>query len=313
MVATKSEVFEALAEGPLTSNEVAEKCKTDQTGTLKLLNALIGIGYLKMKNQKYVMKPFVRKWLLKENEPSVYEKMLLHFLEWRFVENFEEYVRTGKPIDLHDSEYMSEEQWALYQHGMRSFSGINAKEVVRKIPVPTDACDLLDIGGAHGFYSVSLCRQHNNLTGTVLELPEAVQAAKPILDNEGMGKRVQHLAGNALEYNYGEENWDVILLSNLAHHFDENSNQELINRIFTSLRPKGTFTIVEAIRPVSPKDIRKARLGNILDLFYAVTSKSGTWTIEEMTKWQSNAGFTLLKPVWIKTMPGYAQLSAVKK
>ncbi len=35
MVATKLEVFEALAEGPLSLNEVAEKCKTDQTGTLR--------------------------------------------------------------------------------------------------------------------------------------------------------------------------------------------------------------------------------------------------------------------------------------
>jgi SAM-dependent methyltransferase len=312
MAATKLEFFEVLARKPLTSKEVAEKCKTEPIATLKLLNALVGIGYLKIKNQKYIMKPFVKKWILKENEPSVHDKMLSNYLDWQLVENIEDYIRSGEAIDFHENAYMTDEQWSLYQRGMRSIAGISAAEVVNKIPVPNDARDLLDIGGSHGFYSVCLCRRHKNLTATILDLPEAILEAKPILEKEGMGKRVRHLEGNALEYDLGVNNWDVIFLSNLVHHFDEDMNKKLVNRIFKSLRPKGIFTILEPIRPVSPKAIKKARLGALLDLFFAVTSKSGTWTIKEINEWQSIAGFTLLKPAWIKSMPGYAQLSAVK-
>jgi len=312
MVATKLNIFEVLATDDLTFNGVAQKCNTNPFATLKLLNALVGIGYLKITGHRYSITQTVKKWLLKENDMSLYYKMLSNDIDWQVAENFEKFIRTGNSIDFHRDGYLSEKNWSLYQRGLRSLSSVSAKEVARKIPVPKGALNLLDIGGAHGFYSVSICRLHKNLNATILELEEAAKVSKPILDEEEMGLRVQHLPCDALKYDFEENYWDVVFLSNFIHHLDKDLNNTLINRIFKSLRSNGVLTILEPIRPVSSKEIINARLGAIMDLFFAVSSKSGTWTIEEITGWQLDAGFRVKKPIWIRSMPGFAMLSAVK-
>jgi len=46
MAATKLNLFEALANGPLSAGEVAATCNTHPRATEKLLNALVGMGCL---------------------------------------------------------------------------------------------------------------------------------------------------------------------------------------------------------------------------------------------------------------------------
>ena len=42
----------------------------------------------------------------------------LQFVEWDFLGHTGEYLRTGQPLDLHAS--ISQDEWGLYQRGMRS-------------------------------------------------------------------------------------------------------------------------------------------------------------------------------------------------
>jgi O-methyltransferase len=84
-----------------------------------------------------------------------------------------------------------------------------------------DANRMLDIGGGHGTYSVAFCRRNPQLQATILHLPQAVQAAAPILAEEQLGSRVVHRIGSALTEDFGKHEWDIILISHLVHHFDE--------------------------------------------------------------------------------------------
>src|SRR5258708_29522812 len=53
MAATKLDVFESLAAGPLTAAEVADRCGTHSRATEKLLNALVGVGCLQVRGERY--------------------------------------------------------------------------------------------------------------------------------------------------------------------------------------------------------------------------------------------------------------------
>jgi hypothetical protein len=53
---------------------------------------------------------------------------------------------------------------------------------------------MLDIGGSHGYHSVVICRRHPGLRSVVLDLPQAIRHAAPLLADEGMGDRVVHRA-----------------------------------------------------------------------------------------------------------------------
>lgn len=292
---------QALAEGALEAQEVAARCRTHPRATRILLDTLAGLGYVRLEAGRYALTADGRKWLL-----PLHDSLLYRYLEWDWIARLDDFVRTGETVDMHGG--MTPEQWGLYQRGMADIFRFGAPELARRIPVPKEARDLLDVGGSHGLLSAALCRRHPGLRAVVLDLPEAVEHAAPILAGEGMGDRVIHRPGNALTDDLGAAAWDVVLLSNLAHHFDEATNRELVRRIARSLRPGGVFAIVEIIRRESPKE--GGQLGALFDLYFALTSESGTWSFEEMAAWQREAGLRPRKPVRLRRSPGFGVQAA---
>ncbi|MCJ7720334.1 MAG: methyltransferase [Candidatus Hadarchaeum sp.] len=307
MAGTKLGIFETLAPGPLTAAEIATQCKTDARATIKLINALVGAGYLRIKRERYSLAPVARKWLLKDSPQSIYDKMMFHFTEWQWIENYEEYVRTGKPLSIHDM--LSDEAWGVYQRGMRAVVGFQTREVVWRTPVPKNARAMLDVGGSHGYFSVAFCRRYPALRAVVLDLPQAIKHAASILAKEDMGDRVVHRVGNSLTEDLGTEAWDLILISQFAHHFDEATNRDLVRRAARALRPGGILAILDVLRPTAGKDPALALLA---DLYLANTSQSGSRSCEEMADWQRAAGLVPRKPVRFRSLPGFGQQAAMK-
>jgi len=306
MVGTKIGVFDAVAARPLAASEVAARCRTSPPATTKLLNALVGSGYLRFSGGAYALTPRARKWVTRDSPHSLRDKVLFEFVEWALVERVEDYVRSGQPLDMHQAE--SGEQWALYQRAMRALAGIGVPEVVRRTPMPRGAAMMLDIGGSHGFVAVAMCRRYAALRASVLDLPAAIEHAGPILAAEAMGDRVTHRAGNALAEDLGDAAWDLVFVSQLLHHFDEAASRDLLRRIARALRPGGVCVVLELIRPKSPNDA--GQVGALLDLYFALTSQSGTWSIEEIGGWQREAGLRPMKPIHLRTVPGAALIVA---
>lgn len=297
-------LYAALADGPLTAAEVAARRQTAPVPTEKLLGALVGARILDFRDGRFGLTRLARRWLLPDAPQSLHHNLLFRYDEWRLVEGIEEYVRSGRPVDAHAS--FSDEAWERYQRGMRSVSGLSAAEVVRRTPVPRGARDMLDVGGSHGFVSVSFCLRHPGLSAVILDLPEAVAKAAPILARdlarEGLEGRVVHRPGNALEDDLGHAAWDVVFVGQLVHHFDDATNRTLARRVAQALRPGGVFVIQEVIRPARPGE--GGQFGALLDLYFSLTSASGTWSLEEMADWQRGAGLEPLAPVRLRTAPG---------
>ncbi len=308
MVATRLGVFDALADAPLPARGVAERCGTHPFATEKLLNALAGAGYVRFSKGAFTLSREARKWLTSASPHSIRDKTLFEFIEWDLAEHFEEFVRTGAPLDMHRS--VAGDQWALYQRAMRALSGLAAPEIVRRTPMPKNATAMLDVGGSHGYIPVAMCRRYPNLRAIVLDLPAAIEHAAPILAKEGMGDRVVHRAGDALEDDLGERTWDLVYVSQLLHHFEADANRRFAERVARALKPGGVFAVLELIRPSSPE--HAGMVGGLLDLYFAVTSQSGTWSVEEIAAWQRTAGLVPRKPIYMRTVPGVAEVVAVK-
>lgn len=308
MVGTKLGVFDALTSGASTAAEVATRCGTSPPATEKLMNALVGSGYLRFDRDSYTLTAVARKWVTRDSPHSIRDKVLFEFIEWTSVEHFEAFVKTGQPLDIHHS--VTGDTWGLYQRAMRSLSGLAAPEIIRRTPMPAGATAMLDIGGSHGYISVAMCRRYPGLRATVLDLPAAIEYAAPILAAEGMGDRVIHRPGDALTDDFGASRWDFIYVSQLLHHFDEATNREFCKRAARALKPGGVFVILEMLRPSSPREA--GQVGALLDLYFALTSQSGTWSIEQMSGWQREAGLTPRQSIRLRTVPGAAEVVAAK-
>jgi SAM-dependent methyltransferase len=278
--------------------------------TALLLDALAACGYLRFSNDRFSLERRARKWLLSAGPSSVRDKLLLQIAEWRWLETLEQFVRSGRPLDFHDT--MTTEERQLYHRGMRALAGIAGREVARRIPVPRGARRMLDLGGSHGHYAAELCRRHAGLIAEVLDLPEAAEAAAPLLAAEGHGDRLVHRTGDATTTELGIERYDLVLMSNLAHHLSAEQNRDLAGRVARSLRPGGAFVIQDAARP--------ERLGSadqipaLLGLYFAMQSRPGvrTWTISEMTAWQRSAGLNVGRAKRLRTAPGWVLQTGMK-
>jgi hypothetical protein len=296
--ATRLGMFEALSGGARSARAVAETCHTDPRATEKLLNLLVTMKYVRYGGAGYALTGTTRRWLLTDAPTSVRDFILMKDLEWSWIDHLESFVRDGQPLEVHAT--MSTDDWGAYQRGMRAQANLLGSLLARRVPVPGGATEMLDIGGSHGHFSVVLCRRHPGLRATVLDLPQAIEQAAPILEREGMGDRVVHRVGDALAADLGEGTFDLILVVSLVHHFDDATNRLLARKAARALRPGGYFVIGDALRPRSPG--KGGQQGAFFDLYFALTSESGLWTFDEMRSWQVEAGLVPRKS--ISLVPG---------
>src|SRR5690606_27687678 len=193
-------LLEALAGGSRSAEEVADACGTHPDATRSVLGALAGAGYVRLRGDRFTLTSASRKWLLAASPHSLVDSIRFRALEWRWVARLGAFLDTGEPLDFHAT--MSTDEWALYQRGMRSLARLAVPESVRRTPVPNGARRLLDVGGAHGAFSVALCARYPDLHAVVLDLPEAVEQAAPLLHEaaaaEGVAERVCHRAADVL-------------------------------------------------------------------------------------------------------------------
>ncbi|HEY1415884.1 MAG TPA: methyltransferase [Caulobacteraceae bacterium] len=295
--------FECLREGPLTHTDIAARCGVDPAAAKLLLDALVACGYLRLVQGRFALKAKSRNWLLRDSAQSIRDKILLQAIEWGWLAQLDDFVRTGRPIDFHTE--MSAEERDLYHRSMRALAGIAGREVAWRTPVPRNARLMLDLGGSHGHYAAEICRRHPGLSGQVLDLPNAIDMAAPLLAAEAMGDRVVHVSGDVLQADLGVERYDLIFMSNLAHHLDREENQALAIRAQRALRPDGFFVIQEPVRVDRPE--RGGQTAALLGLYFALQSRPdvNTWSIDEIADWQTKAGLRVRRPIRLRTAPGW--------
>jgi SAM-dependent methyltransferase len=301
-------LFDALAPEPLSAEAVAARCATDPQATALLLKALAACQYLRVKDGEYALSRKSRKWLVSGSRNSVGDKLLLQKIEWRWLAELEDFVRSGHPLDFHST--MSEDERDLYHRSMRALAGVAGREVAWRIPMPNSPKLMLDLGGSHGHFAAEICRRVPGLRAEILDLPEAVKAAAPMLAEEGLGDRLTHVAGDVRQADLGAERYDLVLMSNLAHHLDEQTNRDVVLRVARALKPNGVFVIQEPVVPDDPAEA--GQLGSLLGLYFALQSRPGarTWTIADMQSWQRDAGLQLRKSARLRTAPGWVQQAA---
>ncbi len=346
MVAARVGVFEALAEGAASSDEVARRCGTAPVPTRRLVMALVGVGYLTPAGaDRVALGRHVRRWLTRDSATSVVDKVAFAFDEWRLVEGYEDYVRRGVTFGMHgvaaaarggpaetaasapdapsgdgapsagdggaDAD-AAKEAWVRYQRGLRAVAVVSADEVARRTPVPAGARRLIDLGGGHGLFAAAILRRYPGLSATVLDLAPAVDAALAAGVPADLRGRLEHRVADALNDPLGDDDVDVVFASQLNHHFGEADNRALAVRVAAALRSGGVYVVQDLARPADPREARRARLGALLDLYFGATSDGGTYPIAAMRAWQTAAGLRPARVRWLRTLPGLVQQTAVK-
>jgi SAM-dependent methyltransferase len=301
-------VLEAVGDHERSTDEIAAATHLDARALGALLHLLASIGYVQHRDGRFRATVLTRKWLLADSPSSICDAVRFFRLQWRLFDQLPEFLRTGQGAVSHDGA-LSADDWRLYQRAMFQLARMGAREVAKKTPVPRGATAMLDIGGSHGLYSVELCRRVPTMRAVVLELPDAIEAAAPLLAAINTEQRVRHQPANVLEEDLGEEQYDLILISNLVHHFRSDENQRIAKKAARALRKDGCFIIQDFVRPELGAD--SDTLSSAQNLFFSLTSAAGVHSLAEQQEWQRQAGLRQTKVIRFVTTP-LVQIVATK-
>jgi SAM-dependent methyltransferase len=126
-----------------------------------------------------------------------------------------------------------------------------------------------------------------------------------------MGELVVHQAGDVLNEDLGAEQFDCIIMASVAHHFTDAENLLVAKKAYNALKQGGYFTIIEVLRR-DTIEFDGDMLSAIGDFFFALSSTSGTWSLNQIKGWQKQGGFTHYKNASFLTIPGYVAVTAKK-
>lgn len=305
-------VFEALAAGPLTIDELARRIGCSDTGAKELVGVLVAGGYLVMDGDRVRNTPATERWLLRSSPQS-----MLDFVElWDGVifdlwNHLDASLRKGGP-DLHMHDWLAAQPqgWATFNAAMRNAAKTGADEVARRVKLPAGARRLLDVGGSHGLFSAAICRLHPALTATVFDGPEALVSARQTIEEQGLAERMTTMAGNMTKDDFGS-GYDALMLFNVLHYFDAAQNAALLRKAAAALNPGGVVVILDQLADRAPLPMAKAFV-RALSLQYLVTLGSRVFSSAEIGGWLAAAGFVPPRTVALRRTPGQYLLVATR-
>src|SRR5579864_8863291 len=189
---------------------------------------------------------------------------------------------------------------------MLELARLEASVIAAKVRVRPGARSLLDVAGSHGLIVAAICRKHPPMRSTVLDLPQALPHARELAAGEGIDDVVEHRAGSLLEDHWGA-GYDVVLLSNILHHFGTEQNRCIFKRAAAALRSDGVVAVWEVERP---RNGSKVTAGDGAALYFALTSGGGAYHADEYSEWLVKAGFNRIRVLRPRTTPGKVLLTA---
>lgn len=306
-------VFEALAQGPRSASEVAERVQANERGVRLLLEALEALGYVESRNGRVASTRMTKKWLTNASSVSLargipfFDSMV--FDRWG---HLAESIRRGEPVvNGYDWLDRDPKRWATYEDAMLVLARAAAPEIVSKTKIPPTARRLLDIGGGHGLYAIEFCRRHPNLSAAIFDLPPALGAARRTIAGETMAARVSTIEGDLRNADFASD-YDVVLLFNILHGFGAGEITNLLHRIRGAMNRGGTVVILEQTTDRAGRAAGRA-LARLQALNFFNDLGSETYTTDEIRGWLTTAGFSRCKATSLRSMPGFTLLTASKK
>ena len=294
-------VFECLAEGPATAEQVATRLELHGEGARTLLAALNGFGYLRHKRGQYRNSRLTTRWLLRDSRRSVRDSLEFFGDLWDRLEGLEGLVRDGEIARLHDTQ-ADPQFWRRYMRALGSPAKILSKEVIRKIKLDRPPARLLDVGGGHGMFSVAFCRRYETLQAEVLDLAPACVWGREMVEEEGFSERVTFREGDFRDGDWGS-GYDLVFLFNVIHNATVAESQRMIHDAFAALAPGGTLAILDGEHRERRGDVSTMAGWN--QLFFFLLSAAKTYPVETIQAWVEEAGFILPRRKRTLMMPEF--------
>jgi len=187
--------------------------------------------------------------------------------------------------------------WVTFARSMAPLTTVSAGFIAELAGAKEGkACKVLDIAAGHGMFGISIAKQNPNAQITALDWAPVLAVAKENAAAAGVADRVSLRPGSAFEADLGD-GYDVVLLTNIFHHFDIPTCEKLMRRVHAALKPGGKAITLEFVPNEDRVTPPMAAAFSLIML--ANTDAGDAYTHAQYEKMFRNAGFskTTLHPV----------------
>jgi 2-polyprenyl-3-methyl-5-hydroxy-6-metoxy-1,4-benzoquinol methylase len=298
-VAQQLGLFGALLEGHATAGRLAEQLELQIAGTRLLCENLAGLGILEQDGHTFALAKRARKWLDPAADTYIGTWIEHTVSYWEWYGEMGRIVRDGGSFEIHREPADDEDYWRVYITGQYEIARLSAREVAKAIRLGKRPSRLLDVAGGHGWFSAELCRRHETLGATVLDLPGSARVGREIIARAGMSERVEHRDGDMFESALGGP-YDGALVFDIVHHLSGEQVVTLLTRVREALAPGGTLAVLDMFR----SDARRQRASaSALGMLFHLTSGADLHSPGELTTYMREAGFSEPKRIKVRRIP----------
>ena len=147
---------------------------------------------------------------------------------------------------------------------------------------------MLDVGGGAGTNAIAFCREYPRLSATVFDLPSTLPVTERSIKEAGLEDRIAVKPGDFNTDSLGER-YDLVLLSDVLHYQDAQTNARLVHKTFRHLTDGGRLVIKD--RFLDPDRTSPAWTTAFAVHILVNTEQGDCFTTQEAMDWITRAGF----------------------
>ena len=290
--AVANKVFDTLASGAKSVDEVSKETGASVRGMRAIMNALIGLGLLAKDRQgKYSLTPESEAFLL-SNKPGT----LAGFFKMNATRliplwlKLGEVVRTGKPAEARNQEEPGTEFFTELVENIIPMSYASAQALADHLRLADAKKEVrvLDLAAGSGIWGISLAQKSPHVRVTAVDWAGMIPTTKRITQKFGVADRFEFVEGDLATADF-ESDYNVATLGHILHSEGKERSRALLKKTFGALKSGGTIAIGEWL-------VNDERTEPLPSLMFAVnmlvnTEHGDTFSFNEIKTWLEEAGF----------------------
>ena len=291
--AIELEVFTAIGEGNTTAADIAKRCQTSERGMRILCDYLTIMEMLTKQGDNYALTLDSATFLDKRSPAYLGSatEFLCSPMMYENSKHIADAVRKGGTV-MEDEGTVSHDNpvWVKFAQGMAPLMAMPAQLMAKLVdPQPAGKLKVLDIAAGHGLFGIAFATNNPQAEVTAVDWPAVLEVAKENAQNAGVADRYHTNPGSAFDVDFGT-GYDLVLLTNFLHHFDQAANETLLRKVHAALADGGRVATLEFVPNedrVTPPDSAGFSLIMLIG-----TPSGDAYTFSQLEQMFANAGFS---------------------
>jgi len=248
--AIELDLFSAIAEGNATAEALATRCQASTRGVRILCDYLAAVGFLHKTDGRYTLDP--ESGPLLDRRSPLYVGSAIRFLASPVVmQSFADVAgavrKGGTVVDAGGATAPEHPMWVDFARAMAPLAGFVAQLLANLLDADAGRpWHVLDIAAGHGLFGITLAARNPRASVVALDWANVLTVAEENARAAGVADRFRTVPGSAFTVDYGRD-YDLVLLTNFLHHFDEEACVAVLRKVHAALRPGGRAVTVEMI------------------------------------------------------------------